>query len=1073
MLNTIKNIDKKFNILHLDYNEILLHSISGYMFNLNSTSSNPFAVSVKQKGSKKTLSENYTTLASKLILKGKIHFTSCCIVFEPEEISLPLIKLKYFDQNKLREIKILDICELDPTTVNIDLKSVGFLNKLVKGGGVNLNTNSSNYLINVSGNLNDSKIFTSNSSNKIIEDSPKNKKKVRASVAVTQSLSRYDEKAPLHIDVCNIEESLTKLIVKNKKKSIINNNNYITQEIECFYNYFKDNDIDPKYIFESFTNYLQGVANKDRDYSSFNFLELKTEYYKVIHRSIFKPYFNQEFKEDEPFLFLLEGKKKQLLDYKELINYMINGLKDNHEDTFLINGYIDSVITTKIKELEKEEKKNSQDAKINEGLEDIFNKSKKQGLNLLGTTNTYSDDMNIKTEKNQDIKDLDQYGSFKFQYFLFRLKVNRILPEGVQTGLFLIKDKNEIVFWPLTNNYKEKETRIKLSKIKYIIPYRYIHQHKALKIVVYKSEIDKLFEFETSEDCNEVIKYLGENCSNYISTYNNLNDMKHLWVLNRISNYDYLIYLNNIASRSFSDVNQYPIFPWIFKDYKSNKIDISDESFYRDLSKPIGALGKNSHKAKLNFEETSNEIPFNYPFNYSNSSIINHFLIRKFPQLVQNFESGSFGKPDRMFKSIVTLWDHLMFESGDLRELIPEFYSDEDFLISSEPIYIEEGDSLNLLNSIQLPNWAKTAHEFINIQKNGLESDYVSKNLHHWIDLIFGVKQSGKEGENAQNIFPPYAYEENFNNNKFNENFQIYNEFLSFGQVPVKLFHEGHIARNSKNIFISESDLNHIFMKDLNKENRDKEITEKICEKIRRSKEEAKEKMYKEIQPQCEEYKRQYDQIEKLIGVKENEFLQQKLELKSEHKILKKRFDEYDKEKTKIMCKWAKSAKEKLNKDLLDYFPNIRKDVIYVQGLEKKYEEYQIKAFNKMTEIELLHNQLSEYEQNKVKGKQELVKLNNQIRKLPYHLQIRLRKEKLNCKKKYESEAIASPRSNSKTKMNKTYNPTFSKNPFISKLLNKTDDLNLLNPHADNHTGYFVKTTVNSTSSIKNLKKIK
>lgn len=66
--------------------------------------------------------------------------------------------------------------------------------------------------------------------------------------------------------------------------------------------------------------------------------------------------------------------------------------------------------------------------------------------------------------------------------------------------------------------------------------------------------------------------------------------------------------LNRMAGRSFNDLTQYPVFPWVsgtnmglrisqflqvLADYSSKSIDLSDSRVYRDLSKPIGALNPN------------------------------------------------------------------------------------------------------------------------------------------------------------------------------------------------------------------------------------------------------------------------------------------------------------------------------------------------------------------------------------------------------------------------------------------------------------------------------------------------
>jgi factor associated with neutral sphingomyelinase activation len=57
------------------------------------------------------------------------------------------------------------------------------------------------------------------------------------------------------------------------------------------------------------------------------------------------------------------------------------------------------------------------------------------------------------------------------------------------------------------------------------------------------------------------------------------------WQARLVSNYDYLMYLNLAAGRSFCDLTQWPIMPWVLNDYKSSKLDFADPSIFRDLSK--------------------------------------------------------------------------------------------------------------------------------------------------------------------------------------------------------------------------------------------------------------------------------------------------------------------------------------------------------------------------------------------------------------------------------------------------------------------------------------------------------
>ena len=61
------------------------------------------------------------------------------------------------------------------------------------------------------------------------------------------------------------------------------------------------------------------------------------------------------------------------------------------------------------------------------------------------------------------------------------------------------------------------------------------------------------------------------------------------WERGEISNFEYLMCLNTLAGRSYNDLMQYPVFPWIVQDYDSEELDCHNPATFRDLSKPMGA----------------------------------------------------------------------------------------------------------------------------------------------------------------------------------------------------------------------------------------------------------------------------------------------------------------------------------------------------------------------------------------------------------------------------------------------------------------------------------------------------
>jgi factor associated with neutral sphingomyelinase activation len=102
------------------------------------------------------------------------------------------------------------------------------------------------------------------------------------------------------------------------------------------------------------------------------------------------------------------------------------------------------------------------------------------------------------------------------------------------------------------------------------------------------------------------------------------------------------------------------------------------------------------------------------------------------------------------------------------------------------------------VNDVELPPWAKNQSDFVEKLSQAMESDYVSKHINKWIDLIFGYKQRGKAAEMADNLFYYLCYEGSVDLDTIQDLEQRYAlevQIGEFGQVPKQLFTSPHPSR--------------------------------------------------------------------------------------------------------------------------------------------------------------------------------------------------------------------------------------------------------------------------------------
>ncbi|OHT12971.1 hypothetical protein TRFO_16917 [Tritrichomonas foetus] len=352
-------------------------------------------------------------------------------------------------------------------------------------------------------------------------------------------------------------------------------------------------------------------------------------------------------------------------------------------------------------------------------------------------------------------------------------------------------------------NSNSKTIQIDLDGLIWVLHRSYLHMDHGLEF--FFSNGMSYFFFFSGKVRNSIIRFLS---FKKIEIVQNCDSMKLIsdqkitekWQNGSISTYEYIMLLNFFSGRTFNDLSQYPVFPWIIADYESEKLDLSKQSTYRDLSKPIGALNEQRlQKLKKEYEECPD--PYSkclYRCHYSTAYNVLHFMIRVEPFTTMHIQmqDGKFDSPNRLFTSIPKSYRACTSTLHDFRELIPEFFTLPDFLINKDKFNLACADG----NDVTLPKWALNPADFISKHREALESEYVGQNINKWIDLIFGCKQTGKAAEEANNTFHSFCYEGIITKDVLNNPsklLEIQRHAGSFGITPRQLFVTPHPPRLS------------------------------------------------------------------------------------------------------------------------------------------------------------------------------------------------------------------------------------------------------------------------------------
>lgn len=155
---------------------------------------------------------------------------------------------------------------------------------------------------------------------------------------------------------------------------------------------------------------------------------------------------------------------------------------------------------------------------------------------------------------------------------VIKQRVKRIHILGEEHGIFLISKDDMVSYKPIANAPYGNNIEFPLSAIKGFLKTRHLFKYKSIEIFQHNKKSSIFLEFENESVLSIIIEYLQKHCKFLDRHFNDLDFQTQKWMNGKLSNFEYLLFLNRISGRTFNDLSQYPVFPWILNEYFSSCI---------------------------------------------------------------------------------------------------------------------------------------------------------------------------------------------------------------------------------------------------------------------------------------------------------------------------------------------------------------------------------------------------------------------------------------------------------------------------------------------------------------------